>query len=300
MESQSPINLCMCCIGRVRHSSFCSGVSQWLRNKHRDPIALRIIGTQRLLRYGVKVSNFLLYCRGLDEDFDQRYGTLTATVSFLANSSICQQFLKFYNCTVKLTVDVFEESIEHGRKLSTASAGRQLKSDERNCLSMPITVHRVVDLDHIVYSNTCPDEIVFRIIVKFNATSMFILSESGLDDFLEANTTDQIYLPDSTTQHPLRFPNNCVDESYLVLQDPEAEETVKSKPRGATAKWCPLETSTSTTTDDSSSDAGVTMDSQSKPRQRTFKRSRAPDNGTGDDCTGSETSVVVKPSAGGL
>ena len=179
----------MCCIGRVRHSYFCSGVSRWLRSKHHDPIPLRIIGTQRLPRCGVKVSNFLLYCRGLDEDFDQRYGTLTATICFLANSCICQQLLKFYNCTVKLTVETFEESVEHGRKLGTASAERQLKSDERNCLSMPITVHRVVDLDHIVYSNTCPDEIYFRITVDFDATSMFSLSESGMDDFLEVSVS---------------------------------------------------------------------------------------------------------------
>ena len=111
--------------------------------------------------------------------------------------------------------------------------------------------------------------------------------------------TDQIYLPDSTMQHPLRFPDNCTDEGYLVLRNPEAEETVKSKPRGAAAKRRPSETTT-TTTDGSSSDAGVTMDSQSKPRRRSSKRSRTPDNGTGDDDTGSETSVVVKPSAGGL
>ena len=113
--------------------------------------------------------------------------------------------------------------------------------------------------------------------------------------------TDQIYLPDSMVQHPLRFPDNRTDEGYLVLPDSEAEETVKSKPRArrATAKRRPSETTT-TTTDDSSSDAGVTMDSQSKPRQRSSKRSRTPDNGTGDDDTGSETSVVVKPSAGGL
>ena len=177
----------MCCIGKVQHSCFCSGVSRWLRSRHRDPIVLRIIGTQILPKCGVKVSNFLLHCRGLDEDFEQRYGTLTATISFLPNSCICQQLLKFYNCTVKLTVEVFEESVECGQKLGTASAERQLTSDERNCHSMPITVYRVVDLDHIVYSSTCPDEIFFRITVNLHAISMFSLSESGMDDFLEVS-----------------------------------------------------------------------------------------------------------------
>lgn len=117
--------------------------------------------------------------------------------------------------------------------------------------------------------------------------------------------TDEIYFPESSaTQYPLRFPDDCADEGYLVLRDPEAEETVKSKPRrrGATAKRRPSETTTTTTTDDSLGDAGVTMESRSKPRQRSTKRSRTldPSNGTGDDDTGSETGVIVKSSAGEL
>ncbi len=108
----------------------------------------------------------------------------------------------------------------------------------------------------------------------------------------------QIYLPESRTPYSLRFPENHVDESYLVLEE---DVTVKSKPCGATAMRHPSDVSgTDTTTDDSSNDAGITMGSQPRPRRRSSKRSRTPDDGTGDDDTGSEASVVVKSSAGEL
>lgn len=186
VEAQS-INSRMCCTGRISHSCFCRGVSRYLKIKHRDPIPLRIIGTQRLPSCGVKVSNYLLYCRGLEEDFNDHYGTLTATVSFLTNSCFGRQLLQFYNCTVKIVVETFEGSVERGRKLNTATEERQLKSAERTCHSMHITVHKVVNLDDIVYSTTCPDEIFFRITVDLDAKSMFSVSESGMDDFLEVS-----------------------------------------------------------------------------------------------------------------
>ena len=89
---------------------------------------------------------------------------------------------------MKLTVEVFEESVEHGKKLGTASAERQLKCDERDRLSMPITVYRVVDLDHIVYSDTCPDVIFFQMTVNVDATRIPVsYSESGVDGFLEVS-----------------------------------------------------------------------------------------------------------------
>ena len=75
----------------------------------------------------------------------------------------------------------------------------------------------------------------------------------------------QIYLPGSSSQHRLRFPENRIDESFLVL---EAEKPVKSKPRGATVmRQRPSDTSGTETTDHSSSDAGVTMGYQPKPRR---------------------------------
>lgn len=189
MEARSPINSRMCCVGRVRHRCFCSGVSRWLKSKHRGPIPLRVTGTQRLPKCGIKVSNFLLYCRGLGEDFNARYCTLTATVSFLTNSCACQELLQFYNSSVKVTVETFEGSTEQGRMLNTTSEEMQLRSDDRGCHSMLITVHKVVHLDHIVYSTTCPDEICFRITVDLDAKSMFSFSESGIDDFLEVSVS---------------------------------------------------------------------------------------------------------------
>lgn len=138
----------------------------------------------------MQVINFQLYCRGLDEDFDQRYATLTAAVRFLPKSRICQRLLNFYDCTVKLTIEVFEESVEHGKMLGTASSERKLKCDERDRLSMPITVHRVVDLDHIVYSHTCPDVIFFRITVNLDATRIPVsFTESGMGDFLDVSVS---------------------------------------------------------------------------------------------------------------
>lgn len=186
-EARSPINTQRVGTGKIRHGWFCNGVSKWRKQPHCSPITLPIV--VRLPNCGVQVINFQLHCRGLDEDFNQRYATLTAVVRFLPKSkSTCQRLLNYYDCTVKLTVEVFEESVEHGVKLGTAFTERKLKCDERDRLSMPVTVHRVVDLDRIVYSDACPDVIFFQITVDLDATRIPVsFSESGMDDFLEVS-----------------------------------------------------------------------------------------------------------------
>jgi hypothetical protein len=138
---------------------------------------------------GVQVINFQLHCRGLDDDFNQRYATLTAVVRFLSKSNVqCQRLLNYYDCTVRVEVEVFEESVEHGVRLGTASTGRQLRCDERDRLSMPLTLYKVVDLDRIVYSDSCPDVIFFRMTVHLDATPIPVsFSESGMGDFLEVS-----------------------------------------------------------------------------------------------------------------
>ena len=76
-----------------------------------------------------------------------------------------------------------------------------------------------------------------------------------------------------------------------MLPDLEVEE---SKPHRATAKHRPSETTT-TTIDDSSSDAGVTMGYQPKPCWRSPKeRSHAAD----DDDTASERIEIVESREG--
>ncbi len=73
-------------------------------------------------------------------------------------------------------------------RLGTASTERQLKRDERDSLSMPLTVYKVVDLDRIVYSDSCPDVIFFQMTVHLDATPIPVsCSESGMDDFLEVS-----------------------------------------------------------------------------------------------------------------
>ena len=186
-EAQGPINKERTAKGKIRHIWFCRGVSKWRKQPHCLPIKLPIVVT--LPKCGVQVINFQLHCRGLDEDFNQRYATLTAVVRFLSKSNdTCQRLLNYYDCTIRVEVEVFEESVERGVKLGTSSAKRQLKCDERDRLSMPITVYKVVDLDRIVYSDSCPDVICFRITVNLDAASIPVhFSESGMDDFLEVS-----------------------------------------------------------------------------------------------------------------
>ncbi len=102
----------------------------------------------------------------------------------------------------------------------------------------------------------------------------------------------QIYLPDSGTRQQLRFPENCPDESYLVL---EAKEPVKSKPRahGATATRRPSDTS------GSSSDDGIGYQPRKARRRSSKKRSRTVHD-TRDDDTGSERNEVVESREGEL
>lgn len=108
----------------------------------------------------------------------------------------------------------------------------------------------------------------------------------------------QLYSLESDTQYRLRFPENRTDESYLVL---EAEEPVKSKPRGATGMYHPSDTSGTETTDHSSSDAGVATGYRPKPRRRASKkRSRTPDDDTRDDDTTSERSEMIESREGEL
>ena len=108
----------------------------------------------------------------------------------------------------------------------------------------------------------------------------------------------QIYVLGSSARCQLRFPENCTDESYLVL---EAEEPVKSEPRGATAMRRPSDTSGTETTDRSSSDAGITMVHQPKPRRRASKkRSRTVDDDTSGDNTGSGRNEMIESKEGEL
>ena len=123
--------------------------------------------------------------------------------------------------------------------------------------------------------------------------------ESGDEHRSPQQPSDQIYWPDSSRTQQLRFPDDRTDESYLVLET--EEEAVKPKPHGATRTQHPSDTSDSdTTTDGSSGDAGVAMNSQPKPRRGLPKRTCTPDDGTGDDDTGSEKSEIIKSSEGEL
>ena len=89
---------------------------------------------------------------------------------------------------MKLTVEVFEESVERGRKLGTAFVERKLKHDERDRHSMPITVYKVVDLDHIVYSHTCPKVILFQITANLDASCIPVsFADSGMEGFLDVS-----------------------------------------------------------------------------------------------------------------
>ena len=187
-EARVPINTQRTAKGKIRHICFCQGVSKWQKQPYCFPITLPIVVT--LPKCGVQVINFQLHCRGLDEDFNQRYATLTAVVRFLSKSNkTCRRLLNYYDCSIRVQVEVFEESVERGVKLGTASIERQLKCDERDRLSMPITVYKIVDLDRIVYTDSCPDVIFFRITVNLDAASIPIrFSESGMDDFLEVST----------------------------------------------------------------------------------------------------------------
>ena len=119
-----------------------------------------------------------LHCRGLDQDLNQHYATLTAIVQFSPSSHICRNLLDFYECRVKLTVEVFDGRVEQGCKISTAVNERKLTSDEREHHTMHITVNKVIDLDKIVYTETCPDLITLRITANLEANRLHVYASN--------------------------------------------------------------------------------------------------------------------------
>ena len=164
-------------------------MSRWKIRPHRFPVVLR--GFLKFAKYGIKITNFTLHCRGLDQDYNQHYATLTAVVYFQPESRLARRLLEFTDCRVKLTVEVFVESAERGRNLGIACGEKRLQRDERDSHKMHITVYKVVDLDEIVYnlSEVCPDNIILKITASIEASRIQVSAADSACGFVDISTS---------------------------------------------------------------------------------------------------------------
>ena len=177
----------------IPHSTLCKRVSRCFHGTQGSVINLPVI---TLPDYGVKVGSIQLHCRGCGENLKQHHATLTAVVQFPEKSNVCRELLGFYDCKVKLKVDVYRGRAEQGDKICTRFAEKRLSPNERQCRKMQLVVNEVVHLDEIVYPEARIDIISIQITACLGAKKIEVsVLDSGCDDFVDISTSIESHLP---------------------------------------------------------------------------------------------------------
>ena len=177
----------------IPHYTLCKRVSRCFNGRQCSVVNLPVM---KLPDYGVKVVNIQLHCRGCGGNLKQRHATLTAVVQFPEKSSVCQELLDFYDCKVKLKVDVYRGHVEQGDKICTQFVDKKLSSVERQCRKMQLVVNDVIHLDEIVYPEVRIDIISIQITACLQARKIEVnVLDSGCHDFVNISTSIESYLP---------------------------------------------------------------------------------------------------------
>ena len=121
---------------------------------------------------------------------------LTAVVHFPESSCICRELLDFYECNVKLVVEVYRGRVEGGHKIGEADTVQKLSRDERECRRMCVRVNDIVHLDEIVYPRVHLDIIGIQITVILEANMIEVSAvDSAYNDFVDVSTSVEIRPP---------------------------------------------------------------------------------------------------------
>ena len=116
--------------------------------------------------YGTKIACYLHYL-GLDQDCKPNGSlTLTAVLHLPKRKRGVWCPLDHKKCTVKLTVSTYEGPVEVKNNIlmnEPRLSLRELDDDDRQRLTMHMTVHDVVRQEAIIFSKRCPEKIFFKI-----------------------------------------------------------------------------------------------------------------------------------------
>ena len=124
---------------------------------------------QKFKLYGIK-GEFQFHSRGLDQDYKNHNGTLTAVFKFPKKPQRIN-ILNYENCEFKIAVNVYEGPMGDNQLIGQSSSTRSLDDDDRRQEVLHMTVHEVVSQKKIIFtkSNTPPDKIFMEIKVELNA-----------------------------------------------------------------------------------------------------------------------------------
>ena len=148
-------------IASLSRADMCLGISQT------SPIDKVKLTSFKL--YGTKISCYLHYL-GLDQDCKPNGSlTLTAVLHLPKKKKGAVGLLDHKTCTVKLTVCVYGGKVDQEKNIMNEprfSLG-ELDDDDRQRLTMHMTVHDVVRQEAIVFSESNPKNILFKIKLEF-------------------------------------------------------------------------------------------------------------------------------------
>jgi hypothetical protein len=125
---------------------------------------------QKLKVYGIK-GEFQFHSRGLDQDCKNLNGTLTAVFKFPKKPQRINILNNYENCEFKLAVNVYEGPVSSNRCIGQSSSTRSLDADDRKRGLLHMTVHEVVSLRNIIFTDMDPpvDKIFIQIVVELKA-----------------------------------------------------------------------------------------------------------------------------------
>jgi hypothetical protein len=114
--------------------------------------------------YGTKIACYLHYL-GLDQDCKLNGSlTLTAVLHLPRKKTGIVSLLDHKKCTVKLTVSAYEERVEERNVMAEPRFSlRELDDDDRQRLTMHMTVHDVVRQEVVIFSERRAEKIFFKI-----------------------------------------------------------------------------------------------------------------------------------------
>ena len=141
----------------------------------------------------MKILKVHLHCRGLDVDFYERYATLTAVMQFSSKSlaSSCEY-------TLDLDVNVYDGQVEHRSLIG--SVKQHIKPELKNGNTFHITVHKVVNLDRIVYSHKCPKFIGFEIKAGLTVVQAVALPEGHVTDSRKSQVDKESHMTNDVVE----------------------------------------------------------------------------------------------------
>ena len=106
------------------------------------------------------------HAQGLDQDLEDRFGTLTALFTFPRNPA-SNSVLNQPHCEFKLSVYVYEGPVENNCLIGKSSACRApTEEDKSHTHKMYMTVHRVVNLSDVIFSTLCPSKLTVKVVAE--------------------------------------------------------------------------------------------------------------------------------------